>query len=133
MIEGMKFHIKGSELYDLLNERSCWHNERVTLLKVKLKQAEDGMKAASEAASSALTPHSEVYVGLASVGGGAPQRAHGGNIENPVEAIRQAILFHTRRAIILEFFYKHIVVDATYVLNENEIQRYELIAGIDPV
>lgn len=136
MIEGMKFHVKGEELRDLLAKRSIWHNIQADNLKVNLKQAEDGMNAAAAAAAAAgpvKTPYRRSTGGLevAYAASAAPRRSYGGDVEDPVAAIQAAITFHTNRAVALEFYSKHLMVDATYVLSEGEILKYELVVEVD--
>lgn len=133
MIEGMKFYVKGEELRDLLAKRSIWHNIQADNLKVNLKQAEDGMNAAAAAASPVKTPYRRSTGGLevAYAGSAAPRRSYGGDVEDPVAAIQAAITFHTNRAVALEFYSKHLMIDATYVLSEGEILKYELVVEVD--
>lgn len=135
MIEGMKFHVKGDELASLLAARAVWHREKAIALQDNLKQAEEGMKAASEAAMAAgsASPRrsfggEEVYMTAS-----APRRTHGGNVEDPVAAIRQAIVFHYNRSTALEFYSKHVVLEASYVLNERELQMYELVVDVESI
>lgn len=139
MVEGMKFNIKGSELSELLAKRAAWHKERAEVLKTKnLKEAQDGMKAAANAAAAAGSSFGEddveVLCEVASLdlmpyaaGSGAPRRNYGGNVEDPVAAIKKAIAFHTERGSAMAFYSKHVVVEATYVLTESDVGRYELI------
>ena len=141
MIEGMKFHIKGTELSLLLANRSRWHRERAETLKTKnLKEAQDGMKAAASAAAAAgsVTGDLDVEVCLDSPiesmslsYAGSPRRGHGGNMEDPVAAIKKAIVFHAERGAALDFYSGHLVNDATYVLTESDVQRFELIASAE--
>ncbi len=144
MIDGMKFSIKGVELSGLLGKRSAWHKERAEILKTKnLKEAQEGMKAAANAAAAAGSAIGdsdvEVYhdvmvaesMSLGSGYTGSPRRAHGGNVEDPVAAIKRAIVFHTDRGAALDFYSKHLVNEATYVLTESEVQRFELIASAE--
>lgn len=140
MIEGMKFSIKGAELSSLLAKRAAWHRDRAETLRTKnLKEAQDGMKAAANAAAaagSAVGDDVEVYevaesLSLGSGYAGSPRRAHGGNMEDPVAAIKKAIVFHADRGAALDFYSKHLVVEATHVLTESDIQRFELIAAAE--
>ena len=137
MIEGMKFSIKGAELSGLLAKRSAWHRDRAETLRTKnLKEAQEGMKAAANAAAaagSAVGDDAEVYEVAESLSGyaGSPRRAHGGNREDPVAAIKKAIVFHTDRGAALDFYAKYLVNEATYVLTESEVQRFELIASAE--
>lgn len=135
MIEGMKFHVKGEELKALLTARSEWHKNRADALQVNLKQAEDGMSAASAAAQAAGSAKTNVYrrasAEVAYAAASAPRRSYGGNVEDPVAAIQSAITFHTNRAVALDFYSKHLVVDATYVLSESELLKYELVVEVE--
>lgn len=140
MIEGMKFSIKGAELSGLLAKRSAWHRERAETLKTKnLKEAQEGMKAAANAAAAAGSAIGdsdvEVYHDMAVAESlsyaGSPRRARGGDMEDPVAAIKKAIVFHADRGAALDFYAKHLVNDATYVLTESEVQRFELIASAE--
>lgn len=139
MIEGMKFHVKGSELSSLLAKRAAWHKDRAEVLRTKnLKEAQDGMKAAANAAAAAGQAYGSDDVEvledyavetMSLTYAGSPRRAHGGNVEDPVAAIKKAIVFHTERASSLTFYSAHLVADASYVLTENDIARFELIAA----
>lgn len=132
MIDGMKFHVKGDELKDLLAKRSLWHKEKSVALQVNLKQAKDGMDAAANAAAAAGQPSSPNRgLEVMSMSMTATRRPHGGNMEDPVAAIQEAITFHTIRAAALNFYSNHLVVETTYVLGESDVARYELIEGTD--
>lgn len=130
MIEGMKFHVKGVELQNLLSTRAEQHKEKVKVLQVNLKQAREGMEAATSAAAAAGKAVGSVRrstLEIASAYSAAPRRNYGGSVEDPVAAINEAIDFHTNRAISLEFYSKHVLVEETYVLTEGELRSYELI------
>ncbi len=137
MIEGMKFHVKGVELQNLLSTRAEWHKERVKVNLVNLKQAREGMEVAAAAAVAAgkaagvVRRSSLESLEIASTYSATRQRNYGGSIEDPVAAINEAIAHHTNRAASLEFYSKHVLVEETYVLTENELRSYELIPVLE--
>jgi hypothetical protein len=99
------------------------------------------MKAAASAAAAAGSSYGEDNVEVLceasleimpyAAGGGAPRRNYGGNVEDPVAAIKKAIVFHAERASAMAFYSKHVVVEATYVLTESDVSRYELIIAAE--
>jgi len=132
MIEGMKFHIKGDELKTLLAKRSLWHKERVVLLESNLKLAEDAMKTAAQAAAAAgPAPRrsNEIAMSFASARNLSVTRAHGNDMEDPVSALEEAVVFHSEKAAGFLFYSNHLVVETTYILTESEVARYELVAA----
>lgn len=133
MIEGMKFHVKGDELKTLLSQRAEWHKNHAKSLHGNLKQAQESMEVVTSAAAAAGRAGTAVRRVATTDGVGysastAPRRNYGGNVEDPIAAIKEAIVHHTNRAADLDFYSKHVVAEATYILSEGEIGRYELIA-----
>jgi hypothetical protein len=128
MITGMKFHIKGPELKTLFEARAAWYLRRANDLELNLKQAEVGMKAASDAALAA-GPAGSNY----SLGGGlevmslGSRRNPGGNMEDPVAAIKSAIAYANNRVAAFSFYAAHLIVEATYELSESDVTHYELL------
>ena len=133
IIYGMKFHVSGKELKDSMLARADWHQGRIVELTKQRAVAVDALETAAKAAESAGPPRSgrgKIAAPAAarlSLGGGAPQRNYGEEMEDPVSAIDQALDFHTNQAVALTFYATHVLVDQTYVLNHHEISQYELI------
>lgn len=128
-IEGVKFHITGSELIETLNKRAKEHLVKAKEAQASLKTADEALQVAQNAAAKAgkagnstRLPKSSHH--MATVGS---SRNYGGDIEDPVEALREAVIHHNSRAALLKFYASHLISSVTYVIGHHDVDNYELL------
>lgn len=135
-IDGVKFHVEGSEFITILRKRVKEHLAKAKDAESSMVEADAAMTTARAAAEKAWSSvHSPAPRGvgakrMAAVASYESTRNYGGSIEDPVEALRQAVIFHRNRASALAFYADHLLSHVTYVLGVHDISAYELLEAV---
>lgn len=106
MIEGLKLHVKGSELQAHANARAEHHRTRAAELKTQF----DLLRTSLEASPAAPTGYSNAD----------PRRSAADDMEEKIKEKGQ-------RAEYFTFAAEHIQVGETYVLSRSELDEFELV------
>lgn len=136
-IAGVVFHVRGDEFIAILNKRVEEHKAAAKEAQEALPGAEAAAQATQEALavagrSSRAPSGGEFETYSAPVGARAAMakmsnRDYGGNVEDAVQALRNAVSHHTRRAVALKFYADHLKPGVEYVLGTHDVVTYELL------
>lgn len=139
-IAGVVFHVRGDEFIATLNKRVEEHKaaakEAQEALPGALAAAQATQEALAVAGRSSKAPARAAEFETYSAPGGAraamamvktSTRDYGGNVEDAVQALRNAVSHHTRRAVALKFYADHLKPGVEYVLGTHDVAAYELL------
>lgn len=104
MIEGLQIDLSSEELKTQLTSRADYHKEKAEFYK---KQVEDFRKA-----------HESL----------APELQYSNTMNSPVNNLEAKVEEHQKKSSIFSFMSEHLVLNETYRLSENDLNRLEIIS-----
>lgn len=139
-ITGVVFHILGKEFIATLNKRVEEHKAQAKEAAEALPGAEAAAQATQEALAVAgrssksapgggLQLESAVAYAAPAARARVSNRDYGGSVEDAVQALKNAIVHHSSRAITLKFYADHLKPDVEYVLSPHDVNAYELLGS----
>ncbi len=108
MIEGLKLTMTSAELKKTLESRVEYHQGRVAWLTVEIKRLEPELAKFTE-----QSLEIEKYVSNSS--------------NNGLDTFKSQLRHHTDRATVFKFMAEHIIPNETYLLEEEDLRRLEVL------
>lgn len=107
-IQGLKMQMSSEELKATCLKRAEYHQNKANALQAKAKELEplfEGFNNDAEAQGKYTSGNRDV-----------------------LQSLNSAYQHHTDRAMVFRFYVEHIVPDATYILNEQDLRTLEVMA-----
>lgn len=107
-LNGVRLHIKGSELVEHFKTRAQYHGNRAELYQSKMKEIEELRKTGDELANKSISKGSQTT--------------------DPLDSLEASFKDHQAKFRFFSFASTHMVEDLTYVCDLPDLINYELAA-----
>lgn len=111
MITGIKLQLSSTELSELAMSRVEYHGKKAEFFQSKAKE---------------IAPAIEEFDEEAQQGG---KYMSGRNNDDPAQSLLSKAAHHRNRATYFKFLSQHVVPNETYILDENDLKRIEVLKG----